>query len=161
MKKVFLLLLLVSGVAEAANIKKGNWEVSGSIAYSHYSDNDYFSVSPAAQYFFMDYFSFGLKSTYSAGSNAVTVYSLGPVASLYFPVSDSVAPYISVAPLVWSRYASSGRSYYRADVDVGVKFFLTDSVAFGPVVSWNHYYPSNGGKSSNGIDVMGVFSIHL
>ncbi len=161
MKALILALWAFTGTAQAANIQRGNWEVGGGLSFSTYSSRESFSLYPEAQYFVLNYFSVGGELAYSTGSNISTYYSIGPVASLYFPVSETTVPFVSLAPATWNRYSSSKYTYWHATTKFGVKFFLTESVAFGPVVQWAHYYADSRSNSGNSLSVLGVFAIHL
>lgn len=146
------------------NINEGNWEVAGSGSLSYYSyvgssDNTYLYLSPQAQYFFMDQFSAGINLSYSrlGGSNFL---SMSPEFTKYFSVQEKLAPYVSVAPIGLSSGKSSS-PYFFSFVNIGVKYFLTDSVAFGPALQYRRGWGINNYTGSNSVELMGMFSIHL
>lgn len=160
-RSVFLaLFLLVPVDSQAANIKQGNMEVGGSTSYSTTTSSSYFRLSPTYQYFFMDHFSAGGTADLILGTGDYTYYSLGPTATWYVLAKDEFAPYIAVTPISWAKFRYTD-AFYDTTVNVGLKYFLTDSVAVGPAVQWNHTYGRNGGNGRDTTTFLGTFAIHL
>lgn len=158
----WLLAVSVPAFAVSPKINQGDWEVNGSMNFSHY-DSGYgrnsFSLAASGQKFIVDDFSLGLDgSFYAYASNTWT--SIGPIATKYLWVHESTAPYLSLLPIVVSKSTSSSY-YFYSRARAGVKFFLTDSVAVGPAVEMNHSWPKSGSSSTNYFSFLGLFSIHL
>jgi hypothetical protein len=160
----FLFLFLLGLPAHAANIHKGNVEVSGSFDLSKTYGSGYdranssrWSVMGGAQYFFRDRFSLGLNSSFATDFHGSSLLSLGPVATYYFPLRGNAAAFVMLNPLSWSRL-SGDKGLTSSALRLGEKFFFTDSVAFGPAFQYQHIY-RNGGR--NAYSLLGVFSLHL
>jgi hypothetical protein len=168
---VFLLVLpaLAAESEELMNIHKGNWEVQGSFDLNHSSPSSSYgsysslSFGGAAGYFFADHFSVGIETWYGStfGESAKTSStSVGPTLTYYFLTGDRSAPYFYISPL----RVSSG-SYYPSNLDtqarIGNKFFLTESVAFGPALQFEHHWPRDNSRGFNEYALLGIFSIHL
>ncbi|MGZ3693044.1 MAG: hypothetical protein ACXWQO_02335 [Bdellovibrionota bacterium] len=167
MKSLFLFLTLFTSLSAAAatttaNIHKGDLEVSGSMNLSadtkHFS-TAYFNLDTTAQHFFADEFSAGLGASFYS-YNSTTGISFGPILTKYLWVQDKIAPYVSLTPIYWSKF-SRNKATYSTYGSVGVKFFITDSVAFGPALAAYHYWPKNGGSSNTTLALLGMFAIHL
>lgn len=157
------LALLVSAPAFAldttARIHEGDWELGGSTSIYRSSHFTSFSLTTNAQLFVMDALSVGLEVSYYT-SRSYTSRSLGPVATYYFLVKDKIAPFVSAAPYSWTK-ATFGPSYYTGRGSVGVKYFLTDSVAFGPEAVLYQMWGTNGRRSHTSGALQGTFAIHL
>ncbi len=171
MKKFISILLAIfsAASAEAANINKGNIEASGSFSLSKSSgwsggyENAHSTslfINGTGQYFFLDHFSAGLDAswaTYSRGSSV----SLGPVATYYFLVKENIAPFLMLAPLSWSKHSGNSIGDLSSTIRLGAKFFLTDSLAFGPALQYQWVHASRGRSDFGNCSFLGEFSIHL
>lgn len=161
LKALLLVSALISAHASAANIQKGNIEIDGSASLSRAYRHTSFTLNPSAQYFLADHLSLGADTFVNTYTGSPASYGIGPVGTLYFAVSDTVAPFFSLTPIFWSYNSWSG-TYYSSTAKLGVKFFLTESVAFGPLVRFTHNYATHyWSDSSNNGALMAVFSIHL
>lgn len=150
-------------------IQQGDWEIGGgfnltnssrSSAYSYGSRSTYFSLSGAGQYFISDGLSIGLDAALATAGHRSTTVSAGPVATKYLFQKDRLAPYVSMAPIRWSKTEGlSGR--LSSSVRVGAKYFLTDSVAFGPALDYEHQWESRWHGDADEVSFLGLFSIHL
>lgn len=155
---LFMLALLVSVSADAANINKGDWELGGSFNLSRtdrFRSSTYWYLNGNAQYFFADHFSAGLDLSWSAASGGGPAIVIGPAATYYFLTQENMAPYVMLAPFNWRSY---GTSNYSSTLRVGTKFFFTESVSFGPALQIERFYRYGG---LNTIGFLGAFSIHL
>lgn len=157
----FALTLLFSfSAAHAANINQGDWELGGGFNLSKSSGStSTFSSNLAAQHFFADNFSAGFEAVYRTASSSSSI-SAGPAFSVYFPVHETTVPYLRLVPIEVTDFSFSS-SFLSSEIRAGLKFFFTEAVAFGPAVYYTHYWPENGGSSSNAIGLLGIFSIHL
>jgi hypothetical protein len=151
------------------NIKEGDWELSGSSAFTNNGQgatpfgrqsNNYFSVYGSGQYFVKDHFSVGLGGSYLAGPGSDLI-TLGPIFTKYFLVQENIAPYVSVSPISWSNYGYSASSQFSSSVRLGTKFFLNDHISFGPALEHVHVWSRNGQPSFNTTSFLGVFSLHF
>jgi hypothetical protein len=166
MKKYLFLavvLTLITTLAEAANINKGDWELGGSVSFSHLRGNDTSSttyrLSPTAQYFLADHFSAGLSLSFVDWTGGGSYFDVGPEFTRYFMVHEQMAPYFSLNPITWTRIG--GLSYFKSAAALGLKFFLTDSVAFGPEVEYTYLWKKNQVAAFHNFALQGLFSIHL
>lgn len=160
-----LAFLLSSGAQAAPRILQGDWEVGGSLNFTHASlstssaSSNVFAASAMGQHFFADEFSAGLELGLGATSGT-TIVRAGPVATKYLLTDDKLAPYVSMLPiLVNTRTGDS--AVYSSKLRVGAKYFLTDSVAFGPAAEYEHIWDSDSAGSGNIFSFLALFSIHL
>jgi hypothetical protein len=167
MKKLLLVLsVLLAANANAANINKGDWEVGGSFDLSHtsesYSFNNRTSLTILGdfQYFIKDRFSLGLGATYYTAGRNSSSGSVGPVATYYFASKSKWVPFVQVAPINWTKFDGL-RATYSSAVQVGAKYFFTDSVAFGPALQYERVWPNSPLVGANRISFLGNFSIYL
>lgn len=145
------------------NLGKGHWTVGGNfgVLYSTYSSATYF-VNPEAEYFATDRLSLGgtlNASTWSSGSSI----GLGPSFSYYVLKSDRWASSIG-GSLVYSRdnWGSSTDRQWTANGRIGLEYFLTPSVSFGPRVQVSRVLnQSELGLPSTQTSALFQFSIHL
>lgn len=162
--KFLLALLLVAAPAFAEpNIKEGNVEVNGSFNLSRSTSSGsgtYFNIQTIGQYFIKDHLSLGADISYYTYRRNSSL-AIGPAATLYFAVKENLAPYITLTPITWTNTSGYSHNLISSTVRAGVKFFLTDSVAFGPAVEYYHFWEQHGMRSSGNISLLGVFSIHL
>ena len=156
-------LLLFSTQVYAANINQGNVEVDGAFQLSQTwvggNDSTYLDLSAAGQYFFVDRFSAGAELGY-AHSGGTDLWSLAPVGTFYFGVSNQLAPYVYVKPIELSD-ASYRDLNLSSAARFGVKFFLNDSIAFGPALQYDHVWGTNRPNSANSVSLLGLFAMHL
>ena len=157
--KYFVLSFLLTSQSFAANINSGNVEAGGAFDLTFGEGYTSFTLAPDLQYFFFDKFSAGLEGYVSTFTGTKATYGVGPKATLYFATSDTLAPYVSLTPINFNFYP--GLTLKSTSVSSGVKFFLTESVAFGPAVGWTHRYKSGAYRSRDTWSIFGVFSIHL
>jgi len=165
MKTLILILSLLAGTAQAApRILQGDWELGGGLNFTHYDvanlpSGNIFSLNADGQHFFADHFSAGLELNLNAtGGN--TSFVVGPVATKYLWVDDKLAPYISLLPIMVSTRTGATASL-QSRVRVGAKVFLTDSVAFGPALEYQHLWEADSSPGGNLLSFLALFSIHL
>lgn len=161
MRAIFIAVLFALGsasIAQAANVNEGNWEVGGGWDLSRSSGRTSFTVRADGQYFFADQLSAGLDTSYYH-SGAYDAYSLGPVVTKYVWADEKLFPYLSMLPIALNK--SGSYTYASSRARVGVKYFFTDSVAFGPAAEYTHYWESDRMRSSDAFSFLGLFSIHL
>lgn len=165
MKQIFCFCLVAffSLAAHASNnINEGNWELggSGTVLYSTSgTDKTSLILSPQAQYFFLDKFSVGAETSFFK-SGSYNYFLAGPVFTKYFLVKDRVAPYVSLLPL--SFMMSKGDSTtHISEARLGMKYFITDSVAFGPALSYKRVWGEGGYRSIDTLSALFQFSVHL
>jgi len=162
MKTAFLALLaslLLGTHASAANIQQGNWEVGGALNLSRGSGETLFYVSPSAQYFMVDRFSLGFDAGWATQTHGTSFYSFGPVVTSYFLVQEALAPFVSLTPIEWNR--SGSLTYYTSTLKLGVKYFLTESVAVAPLLRFQRVHESDRIRAANSGALQVLFSIHL
>lgn len=166
MRLIGILLCFFCQSAGAANLNEGDMEIQGGFSVSNYESPYYWrderrtsvSLSSGVQYFLVDQFSAGLDlSVERAGGPRSLAWSLGPVATYYFLVQERFAPFVSLSPFRISK-KESVPSTHRSTIRVGAKYFLTDSVAFGPALQYDRQW---GWSPRNDFSLLGQFSIHL
>jgi hypothetical protein len=155
MKTFFALVALLCFASTAhaevtPRLSAGNWILGGSTNLQFPTSGPAaFTMSPEVEYFVASNLAAGLSGYFSA-----------PEFTIHTKASDTVVPYLTIKPFEVGG-GSTGSAYYSTAGRVGVKFFLTDSVAFGPAFEERHYWPSGGYGSSNSGVFYGVFSIHI
>ncbi len=139
---------------EMPNINKGNVAVAGSLglAYSSYTGAIYF-LNPSAEYFVLNSFSVGgtVQSTISKHSRS---FGMGPSLSYYFWQNKKWASYIGAGALyttvrtenISNQYTAVSQ-YWSANGTLGLNYFLTPSVSFGPVFNYDYTFPDDNPKS--------------
>lgn len=165
MKALILIAALLAGpsLVQAANINQGNVEIGGVATVNHTRSRSLgttsFQIGANAQYFLVDHISVGAELDY-AHASSFNIYSIAPAASFYFAVQDQMAPYVMVKPLELYD-SSSARLNLSSGLRLGVKFFLTDSVAFGPALNYEHTWSTNRTSTIDSFSLLGQFAIHL
>jgi hypothetical protein len=172
MIRLFLLLAFLTPAAEAApRILHGDWQVGGSLNFSYYDTEvriggipnvkGALSVSGDGQYFFADGFSAGLELGFSARGDYRN-FTVGPVVTKYIRVNDNLAPYISLLPILVDTNQGDLPPSYSTIARVGAKYFVTDSVAFGPALEYQRFWETDRRIPSLSIfRFLALFSIHL
>jgi hypothetical protein len=145
----------------APKLNEGNWILGGAANFSFAKGaTSSFQVSPEAEYFVIDNIALGVAGSYLVQGSYNSI-SIGPQVVFHMRASDTVVPYLAVKPIVINSYTGGGSAYYSTVGRVGVKFFLNDSVSFGPAAEWRHYWPQNGGTGSDAGSFLAVFTIHI
>jgi hypothetical protein len=156
--------LFTSGAAHAddaaatstfvAPVTQGHWKVGGSFGYSSYGSSDWAaSISPSAEYFFIDRLSFGGGASGSWASQGYTSTALAPSLTYYFLVQNQFGYYLNqTVNFSSSNYGGNGQTYFGTTI--GMNYFFTPSVAFGPSVLWTY-----GQNMTSSISVLGQFSV--
>ena len=163
--KILVALLSLFCLAQSAHavtprINQGDWILGGSLSLTAASHSStYFVGNAEAEYFVADRLATGLQYTYYATSG-YSAYLAAPMATFHFRAGDIAVPYLSVMPFEFGRYTGSS-AYYASAGRLGVKFFLTDSVAFGPAVDYQHIWARGVRSASDTFIFLAVFSIHL
>lgn len=181
--RIIALITLVSGMAFAASenqtttnysntentyLTKGTVEVGGSLGLGYGSSSGFSStLNPRAEYFFSDSLSVGGSAAIYSNSNE-NIYGLGPSFSYYFSKTAKTAAYAG-ASIQYNKSTFNDNDYLRYFATLGMKYFLTSSVAFGPELSYSTYSTtytdtinSYTVQSSNtSLDLRFQFSIYL
>lgn len=177
---VFALALLSLPVVASAdgtmNTHAGNWQIGvnapvygGSNAGALFFDNTAsgswsLGVNGPVQYFVMDNLSvggvvgFGLQNTGGPSATTTTTFTIGPAATYYFWTQGQMATYVAAAVMYNTSSAANSVSNVGLQGAVGFNYFLTPSVAFGPVVSDTVLTTSPAG---NFLSVGALFSLYL
>ena len=169
MKRLIFLVLLVSSFAKAstedikslANINKGNAMVFGGANFSQTFNGNQLSGSMGIDigfgYFLLPGLALGFSASADAGTNQKLVALGGPLAHYFFFKEETLGTYIQVRYLQgFTQTTIRGRVL----LNIGLDFFLTTSVAFGPNLSFGHTF----GRNSSDYDrvILGAnFAIYL
>ena len=144
----------------APRLNQGDWILGGAASLQFVSSGpSYFSMSPEVEYFVVNKVAVGLAAS-GAVVGSQNSFFFSPEITLHTKAGDTVVPYLTIKPYELGTGSGFG-TYYTSAGRIGVKFFLTDSVSFGPAFEGRHYWPRNGGASSNTGTLYGVFSLHL
>jgi hypothetical protein len=173
MKKILLSIVAALGLAaagaEGANLQRGNVEVEGLFNFNHssrvtrYTDSTRrtsFYAGAKVQYFFHDLFSAGLTGSFATSGVRPLYNSVGLSMTKYFSLRQSWAPYVGATPIMWVN-ATGTPSDYASSVRVGAKYFLTDSVAFGPALDYTRFWGRGALPSVNRVSFLGAFAVHF
>lgn len=161
----------VTSTAPLTSIEEGRLKLGGGVDFT-YGDRQkgVLSISPMAEYFVSDRLSLGgtfnLSQTFGEG---LSYWSIGPSATYYFLKQDRWAAYFSQS-LTYSRVAGSGPDplhlgAFVSTSKLGVEYFLTRSVSFGPAFQWRHTFADLADSlrlpSQNTYSLVGQFSIYF
>ena len=137
----------------AVPVTRGHWKVGGSFSYSNYGSGQWnASLTPSAEYFFIDRLSFGAAVSGSWASYGYTSTAISPSLTYYFLVQNQIGYYINqTANFTNSNYGGVGTTF---GTSVGMNYFFTPSVAFGPSLLWSY-----GQNTTSSISLVGQFSI--
>ena len=168
------LFIAFSGYAKAetdfGNIHKGNLQTGGTINFSHgwQTGSSFLSlqISSPTEYFLLDHLSLGGTVSYfhSGGpSYNYDSFGVGPSGTYYFWTQDHLAAYLGEE---FSYNKTSGSSIYtsycfNSRTKLGVKYFLTPSVAIGPSIEYTHQFGRQEIPTADSISLIGAFSIHF
>jgi hypothetical protein len=120
-----------------------------------------FAVSP--EYFVSDSLSLGLKTgvtydSYNVGPSS-SVWRLGPSATYYFAVLSRVAYYANFNAQYHN--STSASHSYTANPGLGLNFFVTPSVAIGPVLEYSHRFGTGQMHDANTVDLSAYITVYL
>jgi len=173
MKKILLTMAMAAamstGAAFGANINRGNLEVEGMMnfnvssevtRYTDSTEKTNFYGAAHAQYFVRDWTSVGLEASVATAGVRPIYNSFGPAATQYFMVQDNIAPYIGVSPIVWVKAASTPADLATA-ARVGVKYFFTNELAFGPALDYTYFWGRDTLPSVSRLSLVATFAAHF
>ena len=160
---------MFSGIQKStyANINKGNVLTGAefSLTQAWYRTSDTFNVYAAIpmQYFLMDRLALGGTAAIShsrlSSSRSYTDAAVGPSATLYFWDSENVATYVDTAVL-W-RFLDNSDDQISLGFGLGLDYFVTPAVAFGPKVTYTHYFGMGNASDINSLNLAAAFRISL
>lgn len=153
--KAIILLIVCFCVqqAKAMNINQGNWQLGGGISISRLPLSDYGSNSGETyvnsnadvQYFIREKIAVGSRISFTK-YYGLTEFTLDPEATFYFGVAEKLAPFVTLMPIGISKVESVDL-HYSTGLLLGVRYFLSDTVAIAPMIEyrhfWNRYYIPN------------------
>ncbi len=125
---------MTSSETAPANIRKGNVAVGGDLgaSYSTFGGSAVY-LNPSAEYFIADRLSVGGTLTSTLSENYQS-YGIGPSATYYFWSQNKWAASTGLA-IRYSNSSSeydSSSSYWTGMAKLGIGYFATPSVSFGP-----------------------------
>jgi len=125
------------------NLLKSNWATGGSLGFEHFGSTstidsyNQFKLSLNVKYFVVDHLALGLMAnvtTHDAGSSD-TVANLGPAATYFFWTQDRLAAFVTGN----ARFGLNDATLVSIlEGAVGIQYFFTQSVAFGPEFYFVH-----------------------
>lgn len=142
-----------SAHAVDANIKRGDWEVSGSASLD-IDDDTTFQATPRALYFLNDGFALGASLGIFVFDN-FSFYTFGPEIKYYFWQGETSAAYVS--EVIAFAFGDDIDGDTVSSTTAGLNFFLTPSVALGPAAQFNYNFDDKDGD----FRLLGMFSIYL
>ena len=124
-------------VSVAPNIDQGNWNISGFLDVNM-DDADTVSInmSLSSKYFLLNRLAVGASFGLDAGSESDTVSTLGPAATFYFWNNDYLAGYLGSS---FRMGLTTATVNWVLSGELGLKYFMTPSVAIGPALYANYY----------------------
>ena len=163
---IVILILFSSNAFSQDAIKKGVYNLSGSISYSNSKNTDpngssnqfSFSLSPGISYFIIDnlliggYISYFYNedkySTYSFSSKSIhRQYGIGPGVRYYFP-NTNFTPFVGVSAS-YTKVVNSSLEGNSFSFVTGINYFLVKSVAIEPYIEYSitSYQKDNDNKT--------------
>jgi hypothetical protein len=139
----------------------GNWEVGGSGSFTRNvrTNQRYLSLTPKAEYFFVNRFSAGGTLIYTDDNTLGSTYGIGPSATYYITHTETLAVSIDQA-ILWSR-PYVGDNYVMGATGVALDYFFTPSIAFGPELKAYYYFNGGLNKPDDAVQVAFNFSLFL
>jgi len=162
---------LTTSVAPLTGIEQGKIKAGGGFDLS-YGENQKLTlnISPTAEYFVTDRLSLG--GTFSLAipfGTGLSYYSIGPSATFYFwkqeRLAASFSESVAYARLSGVGYPPVSTGALISTTKLGVEYFFTPSVSFGPAFQWRHAFTDVGDSllvpSQNTYSVVGQFSLYF
>lgn len=159
---------MFSGIQKStyANINRGNVLTGGSFSLTQtwYSATDTMNIGLGVpvQYFLIDRLALGGLvglSHYRFGSTKYTDAYVGPAATLYFWDAEHIATYADTF-LAWD-FLHRSDDQLALGFGMGVDYFVTPSVAFGPKVTYTHNFGMGDRADTNTLRLAAAFRISL
>ncbi len=169
---VFLFTAFITApIAQAndqANTNMGDFEVGGSFSINHYRTTNSNSDSTTSvtlyapiQFFIINSLSVGGAFSFLHYSG-IGQYSFGPAATYYFANSGRLTGYVGASVLFSILDEELGTADYRTYAGrLGMKYFITRSIALGPEVGFEHQDINNSNRDYQHAYAAVQFSIHL
>ncbi len=136
-----------------ANVNQKNWLCGGLINYTHNSSDtsttDQLRLTVEARYFVIDRLAIGLDSQVTIKTDVDTVASLGPSATYFFWSQEKLATFVTAAFKIGLTDATV-KSIFTGEV--GLDYFITPSVAFGPDAFFDAYQGHLSNRSDLGLE---------
>jgi hypothetical protein len=177
MKKLFMCILVgyiyIIGLTDIYGqeaLNKGVFSLAGTIEYSSFSSSDNYSsynshlfyFDPQFVYFVGDHTSLGITLNYINNFSGSTSSSLsvGPAFRYYFYVEEFI-PFLELSATLGSPNLESN-SGFEAGISIkgGLDYFLSNSVALEPSISYDHtsFTPSGNSYSAT---ITNVFEVGI
>lgn len=144
-------------------INKGNWEIGGEGNYFRSNEKSGLRslvLSPRAEYFIMNRLSVGGRLNYIDSNRAATEVQLGPGFTWYIMQISRSVVYIDQA-ILWVNPSGNQQTYFAGDTGLGIDFFLSPSVAFGPSIRGLYYFGGDSSVPEGGVGFRLGLSIFL
>jgi hypothetical protein len=142
-------------------INRGDWEVGGGASFTRNvrTNRRFLSISPKAEYFFVNRFSAGGTVEYTDDNIRGTTYGIGPSATYYITHTDALAVSLNQA-VVWTKpYA--GDNYVMGATGLAVDYFVAPTIAFGPELRGVYYFNGGLDKPDDEVQLRFAFSLFL
>jgi hypothetical protein len=142
------------------NILAGNLNVGGYVDFSSTSgfrdDATTFETSVQAKYFLLNRLALGLAGSTTKVSGQEAIAYLGPIAAYHFFTTEHASTWAQMG----FRFGLTDRAWdNRLTASVGMDYFITPSVAFGPSVYFNRF--NSGSRSARSVGLELNFGIYL
>ena len=150
-----------AGPSAALPLNTGNWEVAGGASFTRNvrTNQRFLSVTPHAEYFFVNRFSAGGTIVYTDDNVLGTTYGIGPSATYYITHTERWALSLDQA-VVWSK-PYVGDNYVQGSTGLAFDFFVTPSIAFGPELKAYYYFNGGLNKPDDAVQIAFNFSLFL
>lgn len=159
--------------ALAAGLAKGDWEINGGLSVPLSAADKYMgwytphrnrSVLLNTQYFWADKLTVGAEveiyrgiDPYNLPSENFLVWKLSPIMSYYFLTSESIAPFVTLAPIK-ETHGPWHTSNFSSGLRAGAKFFVTDKIAITPALDYERHWEWSDYDTFSGL---ALFSLSL
>ncbi len=167
MKKVFVIMAILSATASIAQTEKGDWLLGGTAGFRTNKNNNDFNFSPNSGYFFLKKFAAGanLQINFSkAGTLKNSTFGIGPFARYYFG-NANFRPF-TVTQLNFLTATSKANNIKNTTNGVGWLLglggaaFLNENVAFEGIAGFN-YTKFKNASSNTGFSMNFGFQVYI
>jgi hypothetical protein len=145
----------------ALPLNMGDWEIGGAASFTRdvRTNQRYLSLTPHAEYFFVNRFSAGGTVEYTDDNILGTTYGIGPSATYYITHTEHMAVSIDQS-IMWSK-PYDGDNYVRGATGLALDYFVTPSIAFGPALRAYYYFNGGLNKPDDAVQLAFNFSLFL
>ncbi len=143
----------------------GNVEVAGAASYTRNvrTNERYISITPRAEYFFLNRFSAGGTVNYSDNQDVngatSTLTLIGPSATYY--ITHTARTAVSLGQSVLFQSTTGADNVIQGITGLALDYFFSSSIAFGPELRGIYYFNGGLNKPADAVQLAFHFSLFL